>query len=127
MKIVLLNHHEAVVIDDGSEVVTIEPEVSGTLVINGVKTKLSPGDRTPTFDDRANASAVFITDAGISFKILSPRIYKGVLTTRLDPNAVVLEYRLHLDRLEKELEQAREEISKLRGSIKYDSLGFIEI
>jgi hypothetical protein len=127
MKIVLLNHHEAIVIDDGSEVVTIDPEVSGTLVINGVKTKLSPGDRTPTFDDRNNASAAFVTDAGITFKILSPRIYKGVLTTRLDPYAVVLEYRLLIDGLEKELEEAREDISKLRGSIKYDSLGFIEI
>ena len=127
MKILLLHGHKAVVIDDGENVVSVEPKTDGTLVLGGETFPIKNGEESPTFGEKSQVNAVFIVESGIEYEVLSPRVYKGVLTTRLDPYAAVLEQRLHIDRLENELELAREEISKLRGSMRYDSLGFLEI
>lgn len=125
MKILLLNQHEAVIIDDQADVVTVEPHVNGVLTVNGVNYPIEDGGISPVLEDRNTVRAVFTTEGGITFTVLYPRIYKGMLTTCFDPYAYAVESRLHIDRLEKELEKTRQELAELRGSIKYDAAGFL--
>ena len=122
MKIILLNRHEAVAIDDESRSVTVEPSITGILTVNGVDYPIQDGVTAPVLEDRTKPKAAFTTVDGITFTILSPRIYKGVLTTRLDPYTYAIESRLHIDRLEKELEKTREELRQFRGSVTFDAL-----
>ena len=125
MKIILLNQHEAVVIDDGRKTVTVEPEANGDLVVNGSKFPVTVGGEAPDLGDKKHVNAVFMTTSGVVYRILAPSVYKGVLTTRFDPYTYAVESRLHIDRLEKELEKTREELRALKGSIKYDALGYL--
>lgn len=125
MRILLLNHHEAVVIDDHSQVVTVEPHVNGVLTVNGTDYPIEDGGISPVLEDRNTAKAAFTKDGGIVYTILAPEVYKGVLTTRLDPFAYATELRIRFDQLEKELEKTRQELAELRGSIKYDAAGFL--
>ena len=125
MKIILLNQHESVVIDDHSDVVTVEPHVNGVLTVNGTDHPIQDGGNTPVLEDRNTVRAAFTTEDGITFTVLHPRIYKGMLTTCFDPYTYAIESRLHIDRLEKELEKTRQELAKLQGSIKYDAAGFL--
>lgn len=127
MKIILMNHHEALILDDHQKTVTVEPETDGVLTVNGKAYAVSHGGAAPVFDkaESPTARAAFTTTAGIGYTVLSPRIEKQRLVSRLDPYACAIKYRLMIDRLEKELEAARAEHRKLSGSIRYDALGFI--
>lgn len=128
MKIILMNHHEALILDDREKAVTVEPMTDGTLTVNGKDYAVSHGGDAPAFDEveSPTAKAAFTTAVGIRYTVLSPRIEKGVLVSRLDPWASAIKHRLMIDGLEKELEAARAEHRELSGSIRYDALGFID-
>lgn len=125
MRILLLNQHEAIIIDDKTDVVTVEPHVNGVLTVNGTDYPIRDGGIPPVPEDRNNVRAAFTTEDGITFTVLHPRIYKGMLTTCFDPYSYAIESRIHIDQLEKALEKTRQELAELRGSIKYDAAGFL--
>lgn len=127
MRVILMNHHEALVLGDGRDTVTVEPETDGVLTVNGKDYAVSCGGSAPTFDgiESPAARAAFTTAAGVRYKVLAPRIEKKGLVSRLDPYACAIDHRLKIDALEKELEAARAEHRELSGSIRYDALGFI--
>lgn len=127
MKIILMNHHEALILDDGEKIVTVEPETDGILTVNGKTYEVSCGSSAPVFNEAESptARACFTTARGIRYAVLAPRIEKKGLVSRLDPYTYAVKLRLMIDRLEKELEAARAEHRELSGSIRYDALGFM--
>ncbi len=127
MKIILMNHHEALILDDREKAVTVEPMTDGTLTVNGKDYAVSHGGDAPTFDvvENPTAKAAFTTAKGIRYTVLAPRIEKGNLVSRLDPWTSAIKHRLMIDGLEKELEAARRDHRDLSGRIRYDALGFI--
>lgn len=122
MRIILLNNHEAIALDDNSNDISMEPAVSGELVVRGKSYIVQHGGIAPVLEDNQNVTAAFVTDGGTVYKILSPIVYRGVLTTRLDPYEYSIESRLHIDRLEKDLEQLRAEFAAYRGRQEYNAL-----
>lgn len=125
MKIYLLNNHEAVVVNDHRETVSVEPTVDGTLVVSGKEYPIKAGGDAPDLggETAAHIKAAFVKDGGVVYTVIAPRLYKGVLTSHPDPYAYSIECRLHLDRVEKELEAVREE---LRARVGYDRKAAID-
>ncbi len=127
MRIILMNHHEALILDDHQSTVTVEPETDGVLTVNGKDHPVSHGGERPFLSIVAGikAKAVFRTERGIEYKVIAPHIEKGAIVSRPDPFAAAIENRLRIDALEKELEAARADHREFKGSIKWDALGFI--
>ena len=107
MKIYLLNDHEAVVVNDHGDTVCVDPAVGGVLVVNGQEYPIEVGGAAPDLggETSAHVKAVFVKEGGVVYTVIAPRLYKGVLASHPDPYAYAIECRLHLDRVEKELEQ----------------------
>lgn len=127
MKIYLANHHEALVINDQSDRVTITPAVDGILTVGGVSYPITNGGEIPVINP-ANApktTAAFTESGGIRYTVIAPRVDKGVLTSRPDPYSYILNLRMMVDRLEKELEQTKKELRKHRGKEKRRALNSI--
>lgn len=127
MHIYLTNHHEALVVNDQSECVTVTPATEGVLIVNGLEYQIKAGGDAPDFrqETAAHVNAVFIKDGGVAYAVLSPRLYRGELTTHIDPYAYAIECRLHLDCLEKELEKIKKELRKHRGKEEHRALNGI--
>lgn len=128
MHIYCNNHHEALVIDDQADTVTISPAVNGILTVGGNDYAISNGESVPTVAP-ANISktrAVFTTTDGIRYTVIAPRVDKGVLTSRPDPYAYCIDLRLLVDNLEKELEQTRKELRQHRGKEERQALNFMK-
>jgi hypothetical protein len=127
MKIYLANHHEAVIVNDRKKTVSIEPAAEGVLVVNGLEYPIKAGGDAPDFrqETAAHVNAVFIKDGGVAYAVLSPRLYRGELTTHIDPYAYAIECRLHLDRLEKELEALRDELRHHIGTDRKAAMDFL--
>ena len=127
MKIHLTNHHEALVINDQSDRVTITPAADGILTVGGVSYAITDGGFAPavTPENAPKTTAVFTTSGGISYTVIAPRVDKGVLTSRPDPYSYILTMRMMVDRLEKELEQTKKELRKHRGKEEHRALNGI--
>ncbi|MBP3667756.1 MAG: hypothetical protein J6K29_12000 [Clostridia bacterium] len=117
MHIYLANHHEALVINDQSDRVTITPATYGILTVGGVSYGITDGGDAPAIypENAPHTTAVFTASGGIRYTVIAPRVDKGMLTSRPDPYAYILDLRMMVDRLEKELEQTKKELSKHRG------------
>lgn len=125
MRIILMNGHEAMIVNDYKDTVTVEPSVPGVLMVGGKEYPVEDGAKAPVFKDTPNVKAYFKKDGYIMYTVLAPMVYRGVLMTRLDPFVYVAELRVLIDQLEKKLEDTRLELDNLRGSIKYDAAGFL--
>jgi hypothetical protein len=127
MRIYLANHHEAIVTDDGSPLVTITPAVDGILTVGGVSYGITDGEDVPTItpENAPKTTAAFTTSGGIRYTVIAPRVDKGVLTSRPDPYSYILTMRMMVDRLEKELEQTKKELRKHRGKEEHRALNSI--
>ncbi len=127
MRIYLANHHEAIVMDDGSHLVTITPATDGILTVGGVCYPITNGGDAPaiTPTNAPQTRAVFTTGGGIHYTVIAPRVDKGVLTSRPDPYAYILNLRILVDKLEKDLEQTRKELRKHRGKEEHRALNAI--
>ena len=127
MKIYLANHHEALVINDQSDRVTITPATDGILTVGGVNYGITDGGFAPaiTPENAPKTTAVFTASGGIRYTVIAPRVDKGVLTSRPDPYSYILNLRMAVDRLEKELEQAKKELRKHRGKEEHRALNSI--
>lgn len=127
MKIYLANHHEALVINDQSDRVTITPSVDGILTVGGVSYRITDGGDVPaiTPENAPKTRAVFTTSGGIRYTVIAPRVDKGVLTSRPDPYSYILNLRMMVDCLEKDLEQTKKELRKHRGKEEHRALNSI--
>ena len=127
MKIYLANHHEALVVNDQSDRVTITPAVDGILTVGGVNYGITDGGSAPaiTTENAHKTTAVFTTSGGIRYTVIAPRVDKGVLASRPDPYSYILNLRMMVDRLEKELDQTKKELRKHRGKEEHRALNSI--
>ena len=127
MKIYLANHHEALVVNDQSDRVTITPATDGILTVGGVNYGITDGGDVPaiTPENAPKTTAVITTSGGIRYTVIAPRVDKGVLTSRPDPYSYILTMRMMVDRLEKELEQTKKELRKHRGKEEHRALNGI--
>lgn len=127
MKIYLANNHEALVINDQSDRVTITPAVDGILTVGGVNYGITDGGDAPTItpENAPKTTAVFTVSGGIRYTVIAPRVDKGVLTSRPDPYSYILNLRMMVDHLEKELEQTKKELRKHRGKEEHRALNGI--
>lgn len=127
MRIYLANQHEAIVTDDGSPRVTTIPAVDGILTVGGVSYGITDGGDIPaiTPENAPKTTAVFTVSGGIRYTVIAPRVDKGVLTSRPDPYSYILNLRMMVDRLEKDLEQTKKELRKHRGKEEHRALNSI--
>ena len=127
MKIYLLNGHEAVIMDDGKGVVTVEPTANGVLSVDGEAVRVEGGETPcPTLKEVGATHATFTSTAGIRYRVVAAFVSgNGKLVSRVDPVRGYIEARMYIDRLEKRLEQYEAELRAFKGSIKHDSLGFL--
>lgn len=127
MRIYLTNHHEALVMNDQSDLVTITPAADGILTVGGVSYAIEDGGDAPAIipENAPNTTAVFTANGGIRYTVIAPRVDKGVLTSRPDPYSYILTMRMMVDRLEKELEQTKKELRKHRGKEEHRALNGI--
>ena len=127
MKIYLLNNHEAVVTDDGKDVVVVEPNCHGALSVDGEAFRVINGVTVAPICKGGGAThATFTTDAGIRYQVVSAHVsLQGKLTSRVDILRGYVEARMYIDRLEKRLEELCDELRTFKGSIQHDSLGFM--
>lgn len=129
MKIYLLNNHEAVVVNDHGDTVCVDPAVGGMLVVNGQEYPIEVGGNAPNLggETAAHVKAAFVKEGGVVYTVIAPRLYKGVLTSRPDPYAYAIECRLHIDRVERELEAAREELRHHIGTDRKAAMDFLPL
>lgn len=127
MKIYLASHYEALVVNDQSDRVTITPATDGILTVGGVNYGITDGGFAPTItpENAPKTTAVFTVSGGIRYTVIAPRVDKGVLTSRPDPYSYILNLRMAVDRLEKELEQTKKELRKHRGKEEHRALNGI--
>lgn len=127
MHIYLTNHHEALIHNDNLPAVTIDGSDHGTLTVNGKNYPISNGGPPPALGIgfAPNVKAAFTTPDGITYNVISPRIEHGKLASKPDPYAVIIEQRILIDKLEKELENATERIRILEGKMKPRALNGI--
>lgn len=127
MHIYLTNHHEAIIQFDNTSTVTIDGHDRGTLTVNGKNYPISNGGSPPALGIgfAPNVKAAFTTPDGIIYNVISPRIERGKLASKPDPYAVIIEQRIMIDKLEKELENALERIRILEGMMKPRALNGI--
>ena len=129
MKIYLLNNHEAYLIDDKKETVTVingETE-TGCLVVEGERFPVKNGEEgLPRQQELIGHVRVqYVDGRGVRWKVISPRMVHGVAYSFVDKN--ILELRLLIDRQAREIERLTRELLDVRGQIQPDSLGHMNI
>lgn len=129
MKIYLLNNHEAYLIDDKAERVTVvngETE-AGCLHVEGERFPVRNGENgLPCLPELIGHVRAHYTDArGIRWRILDPRMVRGVPYSAVDRST--LELRLLIDGQAREIERLTRELLDLRGQIEPDALGHMNI
>ena len=124
MHIYLANRHEALVVNDQCDRVTITPATDGILTVGGVSYGITDGGYAPAIAPAnvPHTTAVFTTSGGIRYTVIAPRVDNGVLTSRPDPYAYIIDLRIHVDQIEKELEKTRKELRKHRGKEEHRAL-----
>ena len=129
MKIYLLNDHTAYLIDDKNDslaVVNGETD-TGCLIIEGERFPVRNGQEgLPCLPELiGHVRAHYTDDRGIRWRILNPRMVRGVPYSAVDGN--ILELRLLVDKQEREIERLTRELLDLRGQIQPDALGHMNI
>ena len=129
MKIYLLNNHEAIVVNDHRETVSVEPAVDGVLTVEGVRREItSEQTLAPLYPDlRGYVRASFTNGRGIRYRIIRPRVDNGSLYSAVDYVNGYMELRLFIDRMEREIERLTRELLDVRGQIQPDALGHMNI
>lgn len=127
MKINLLLDHTALLEDDGKTAVTVRPECSGRLEIEGHSIRVPLGGATlPPMKDLAGyVRTVFITDNGVVYKAIRPHMVNGMPITRPNADTDYKDVRLKLDAMEREFEKIKEAFHDLSADCKKDALGFL--
>lgn len=117
MYIYLANHHDAIIFIDRKGIVTVSNMGAGTLTVNGKDYSITNGGASPAIeiDNATKIKAAFTTSDGIRYTVVSPRMDKGILSSRPDPYVTILLQRIKIDELEKGLEDANERIRRLEG------------
>ena len=129
MKLHLLNNHTAYLIDDKNDRITVingETE-DGCLHIEGERFPVRNGEEgLPCLPELIGHVRAHYTDArGIRWRILNPRMVRGVPYSAVDGN--ILELRLLVDKQAREIERLTRELLDLRGQIQPDALGHMNI
>lgn len=127
MHIYLTNHHEALIHNDNLPAVNIDGSDRGNLTVNGKNYPISNGGPPPALEikDAPSVKAAFTTPGGITYNVISPRIERGKLASKPDPYTVIIEQRILIDKLEKELEKTNERIRVLEGKLEHRALNGI--
>lgn len=129
MKIYLLNNHEAYLIDDKAERITVingETD-TGCLIVEGERFPVQNGQEgLPLNPELIGHVRAHYTDArGIRWRIINPRMVHGVPYSAVDNNTLTI--RLLIDRQAREIERLTRELLDVRGQIQPDSLGHMNI
>lgn len=119
MYIKLLNHHEAIIIKDNNTYITVMPPVNGTLTVCSKNYPANHGGESPKLEvaKATSVRAVYTTESGIVYQIISPCVERGELVTSIDPYAYAVQSCLRIDELEKGLEAVNERIRRLEGRL----------
>lgn len=129
MKIYLLNNHEAYLIDDKAERITVinEETDAGYLIVEGERFLVRNGQEGLPQNPEliGHVRAHYMDDCGIRWRIINPRMVRGVPYSAVDNNTLTL--RLLIDRQAREIERLTRELLDVRGQIQPDSLGHMNI
>lgn len=126
MKLYLFNNHDAVAIDDHAETITVVPDKGGVMSIEGQRFEVEgTGSPVPRVEGVGRVFATYTTTDGIRYQILAPRLAAGVPITSAMPMEAYVMVRVHVDKLERTIEDVRAELLAFKGQIKHDALGFM--
>jgi hypothetical protein len=127
MKFHLLLDHTAYFENDEKNVVSVEPECSGRLEIEGhpMRVPVTGAIFSPRPELIGHVRVLFITDGGTVYRGIRTVMDKGVPVSRPDAEKDYKEVRLRLDALQREMERLTEAFHKLSAECKHDALGFL--
>ena len=127
MKIYLMLDHTAVLEEDNSPTITVEPACSGVLEIEGFPVRVAPtGTPTPQIKDRVgHVRVLFIADSGVAYTAIRPHVVNGIPVSRPDYAVEYPKLLIRTDKLAREIERLTEELHKISAENKHDALGFI--
>ena len=126
MKLYLFNNHDAVAIEDHAETITVVPDKGGVMSIDGQRFEVKgTGSPVPRAEGVGRVFATYTTTEGVRYQILAPRLAAGVPITSAMPMETYVMVRVHVDKLEHEIEDIRADLLAFKGQIKHDALGFM--
>lgn len=127
MKIHLFLDHTALLIDDKQPTVTVEPACAGSLEIEGRHMKVSPSGTVlrPMNHLVGHVRVIFTTEKGMRYLGIRPYMTDGIPCSRVDYAAEYASMRIHVDKLERQMDQLTEAYHKLSAETKHDALGFL--
>ena len=127
MKIYLLLDHTALLEDDHNPKVTVVPECSGRLEIEGhfLRVPVTGAVIMPRPDLIGHVRVLFITDEGVVYRGIRPHMVNGCAVSRPDAEKDYKDVRLRLDALQREMERLTEAFHQLSAECKHDALGFL--
>ena len=126
MKLYLFNNHDAVAIEDHAGTITVVPDKGGVMSIDGQRFEVKgTGSPVPRVEGVGRVFATYTTTDGVRYQILAPRLAAGVPITSAMPMEAYVMVRVHVDKLERTIEDVRAELLAFKGQIKHDALGFM--
>lgn len=123
MRITLLRHgHTAIVEQDGNETITVVPNGTCTINVNGKVYK--PGDRQPMHDGYGMPNGAVIDADGIAYDMRGLRAdARGRISTDIDWKADAIENRILMEELFEAVDQLQADMRLALAPDKYDTLG----
>ena len=127
MKIQLFRDHTALLIDDKSPTVTVEPFAVGVLEIEGHRFHISAkGTKTPCLPELIGHARVSFTDGrGVRYLGIKPRFVQGTPYSTADYAGEYVNMRIRMDDLERQVESLSKEFHKLSAENQHNALGKI--
>ena len=127
MKIHLFLDHTALLVNDGSSVLTVEPACAGVLEIEGRRLRVSPSgtELRPMSDLVGHARVTFTTEKGVRYVGIRPCMTEGLPVSHVDYAAEYASIRVHVDKLERQMEALAAQFHRLSAETKRDALSFL--
>ena len=126
MRIYLFLDSTALLVDDKTSIITIEPACSGSLEIEGRTFAVTTGTVFHPQDDLVGHVQVsFTPDGGKTHAGIYPYMAEGIPCSRVDYSSEYAKIRIRTDALERQVDRLAERYHKLSGEIKHNALAFL--